>query len=331
MESDFGSSTSSRDCSLPLSDIRISVVVPAFGVHSTLAAAVNSVHVPNDRSVEVVIVDDGSRDGTSQVADSLAQMADVTVVHRLTAGGPTVARNAGLAVARGEYVLFLDGDDSLTPNGLDYLLRGFSDSRVVATLGRFQAVDAAGSEIDIGTWAKEQLRPVVRRRGRFVASPQGLTPEAILTRLVTPPPGAILIRRETLLSIGGYDERVHRSEDVDLLVRLATVGQLGVINETVLLYQRAPSQRSAAVRRRQFGRQWTLARLIVLAPSRAAGLERARGAAAHHLDRATTRWQFGQRSFPDMAVVARSLALAGALRLLGWFVAGWPRGHRRHK
>lgn len=292
----------------------VTVVIPAHQAAATVGAAVRSAVAQEGVEVEVIVVDDGSTDHTGDVARESGD-GRVRVVRRESPSGPPAARNDGLRRASGEAVVFLDADDELTPGALAALHAALAPD-AVAACGRFQAVDNRGDPLDIGTWAAEQLRPVVRRGRRYIPSPEGLSPEAILTRLVTPPPGGVLVRRGAALGVGGYDPGVRRSEDVDFLVRLATVGRIASTEAVVLRYRRASGQRSQATRARQLGRQWALLRLIATAPTRAAARARARGVIAHHLDRARTRWRFGARGVGDAVGAGRSLALAGAFYLI---------------
>ncbi len=227
-----------------------------------------------------------------------------------------VSRNDGLSLASGEFVVFLDADDELLEGALSALRSGFRPDDV-AVLGKFAAVDGAGDPLDIGTWANEQLRPVVRRRGHMVTSSHGLTAEAMMTRLVTPPPGAIMFRRDALERVHGFDPRLERSEDVDLLVRVGELGALVALPVVVLKYRRSATQRSAATKQRRWGRQITLLHLVTHAPTRRDAWVRARGAAAHHLDRATTRWRFGERRTSDLLSAVRSVLLSLLFRLAG--------------
>ena len=289
---------------------RISVVVPAHNVAHTLAATLDS--AVRNRADEIIVVDDVSTDATREIA---ARVPGVTVISRQLVGGPAVARNEGLHHASGEYVLFLDGDDELVEGALEALVAGFADG-VVAVMGRFDAVDLEGRPLDIGTWASEQLRPVVRRRGHYVVSPAGFSSEALVTRLVVPPPSGILIRRDVATEIGGYDATLGRSEDIDFLVRLSRYGNLVGIDDVVVKYRRAPGQRSQATSARQRGRQRTLAHMVWNAPSRRERWALARGAAAHHFDRASVRWRGATRTV-DRVIAVRSWALGIAFRVLG--------------
>ena len=289
---------------------RISVIIPAHDAETTLATTVESARLAG--ADEILVVDDGSRDGTRTLA---RQLAGVRLIERDRAGGPGVARNAGLAASTGDFVVFLDSDDRMTPGSLTALGSAMTTG-VVATLGRFLAVDENHEPIDIGTWASEQLRPVVRRRGHYVPSARGFSSEALVTRLVTPPPSGILVRRAAAVRIGGYDVALRRSEDIDFLVRLSREGTLAAVNEVVVHYRRTPSQRSQATGARQRGRLRALGRMIWTAPTRRERWAMARGAAAHYFDRAEVRWH-GATTPRDRIIAVRSYFIGTVFRCLG--------------
>lgn len=89
----------------------ISVIIPAFNCQDTLANAVKSVIGADFSSYEIIIIDDGSQDGTPAVISSLKEKYEAVKSIRTQNGGPAKARNAGLNAAKGEYIMFLDSDD----------------------------------------------------------------------------------------------------------------------------------------------------------------------------------------------------------------------------
>jgi GT2 family glycosyltransferase len=98
---------------------RVSVVIPAHDAETTVGAAISSVLWQTDRDLEVVVVDDGSRDATNAIAASFPD--PVRVVTQANAG-VSAARNRGLEEARGELIAFCDADDVLLPRHLEALL-----------------------------------------------------------------------------------------------------------------------------------------------------------------------------------------------------------------
>ena len=95
----------------------ISVVMPVYGVERWLESAARSVLDQTERSLELILVDDGSPDKSGALCDRLAEEdARVSVVHLSENGGLSHARNEGLARAVGKYVFFMDSDDVIEPN-----------------------------------------------------------------------------------------------------------------------------------------------------------------------------------------------------------------------
>lgn len=96
--------------------ILVSVIIPAYNAEKYLDRAVRSVLCQMDGSIELILVNDGSTDRTGAMCDGYAENCpNVRVVHKQN-GGISSARNAGMAVATGEYLMFLDADDFFEPN-----------------------------------------------------------------------------------------------------------------------------------------------------------------------------------------------------------------------
>ena len=98
---------------------RISVIVPIYNVERYLCACIDSVLNQTYRDFELILVDDGSPDNCGAICDEYAQRdSRIRVIHK-TNGGLSDARNAGLDIATGKYVYFLDSDDTIEPNLLE--------------------------------------------------------------------------------------------------------------------------------------------------------------------------------------------------------------------
>ena len=116
----------------------ISVIIPAYNCEETLSAAVYSV-AENFKDTEIIIIDDGSTDGTSSVINNLKNSYSCIVTERINNSGPANARNVGISKASGDFIMFLDSDDTfrkktfetvsenLTPD-TDLLIFGFSQN-----------------------------------------------------------------------------------------------------------------------------------------------------------------------------------------------------------
>ncbi len=101
--------------------MKISVIIPAYNIKDCLSHSIDSVlRQRTDSEIEVVIVDDGSTDGTAQECDNYSNIPNVKIVHKQN-GGLSSARNAGIEASSGDWLMFLDGDDYLATGALAHL------------------------------------------------------------------------------------------------------------------------------------------------------------------------------------------------------------------
>ncbi|WP_067489246.1 bifunctional glycosyltransferase/CDP-glycerol:glycerophosphate glycerophosphotransferase [Actinomadura hibisca] len=122
----------------------ISVVVPVYNVEPYLDACLRSLAAQSLAGIEVVMVDDGSTDGSGRVAAKFAERDDRFRLIRQDNAGLGAARNAGVAEACGEYLAFVDSDDLLPPHALEYLLTALEETGSDFAAGNVQRFDAAG-------------------------------------------------------------------------------------------------------------------------------------------------------------------------------------------
>ena len=105
------------------SNIDVSVVIPVYNVEEYLPACIDSLMFQGELRLEIILVNDGSTDRSGAIADQYAQKdSRITVLHQIN-GGASAARNAGLKLAQGEYIAFLDSDDWVKENSLYELYR----------------------------------------------------------------------------------------------------------------------------------------------------------------------------------------------------------------
>ena len=153
------------------SQTRISVIVPVYKVERFLPKCVDSILKQTHSNLEVILVDDGSPDGSGAICDAFAEKdSRVRVIHQKN-GGLSHARNAGIQAARGDYLSFVDGDDWIEPDTYEAMLPLTEKygARIVCA-GRYDENDATG-EISVGLCpAREEVLPgteVVRRIFRW--------------------------------------------------------------------------------------------------------------------------------------------------------------------
>lgn len=130
-------------------DIKLSIVVPVYNTERYLAACLESLKAQGDLPIEVILVDDGSTDGSAAIAE--AYVRDDARFHllRRANGGASAARNTGLAAARGEYVAFVDSDDLVEAHSLPRLYGRAVDERTDVVMGNVWLCDEAGQKLGL--------------------------------------------------------------------------------------------------------------------------------------------------------------------------------------
>jgi glycosyltransferase involved in cell wall biosynthesis len=181
----------------------VSVIIPTRDRIDLVARALASALGQRDVALEVVLVDDGS---AAEAAEALARLAapGVRVVRNERSRAPAGARNAGIDAARGEWVAFLDDDDYWAPDKLRCQLAALERAGAAWAWSGAAYVTGAGEFI----WAERAPTPAEARR----QIPSG----------TVIPAGAsnVIARRDLLLDLGGFDERVFHLPDWDMWLRL---------------------------------------------------------------------------------------------------------------
>ena len=123
----------------------ISVIIPAYNAEATIVRACRSVLEQSHKNVELLVVNDGSRDGTGAALDALAaQDSRLKCIHKEN-GGVSAARNSALEVMTGEYFTFLDSDDEMEPGALESLLLTARETGADVVCGSFSSVKPDGT------------------------------------------------------------------------------------------------------------------------------------------------------------------------------------------
>jgi len=182
---------------------RVTAVIPTLDRREFLAQAVETVHLQTHDSVECIVVDDGSTDGTRDYLESL-DYDSLRTVYRDSPRGLSNARNVGIEASSGEYVTFLDSDDILYPHTVETLVDAMED----------QPEDCAGVFA-----SKKLITHRGRERNRRV--PSGLMEEPTVENAkAIGGPSSTMFRLEVLEEIGGFDESLEAREDFDLYLTL---------------------------------------------------------------------------------------------------------------
>jgi len=201
----------------------VSVVIPCHNYGRFLAAAIESVLAQQYSPIELIVVDDGSTDETLAVA---SRYHDLRYIHQRNLGA-SAARNRGLEAASGEFILFLDADDELTPDAIETSLQHLSARPDCALVyGHSDLIETEGSLI----------RKTPERSARLQSCIQE-DPYAYMLRWNNPlrSPGAILYRTDVVKRAGGFEGGP--AEDLDLNLRVVR-DQAICCNDRVVLVAR---------------------------------------------------------------------------------------------
>jgi len=201
----------------------ISVIMPCYDSAAYLRHAIESVLEQSYRNVELLIVDDGSNDGSPAIASRLAQEhANRITLLRTNRAGPYPARNAGLARARGEFVAFLDADDYWSPQFLEKLHSALTGSNAVLAYCGWQNIGATDR-------SNEPYVPPDLEQGDKLE---------LLLRAASPwPIHAALVRRAVIDEVGGFDTSLATCMDYDLWLRIGAARPVARVPEALAFYR----------------------------------------------------------------------------------------------
>jgi len=179
-----------------------SVVIPTYNRATLVPAAIRSALEQTFRDLEVIVVDDGSTDGTAEVVASVGdgRVRYIPSRHR----GVSAARNRGARVARGRYFLFLDSDDRADPRWLESIRSAIGDSSPGLVFCGMEAWNPGGDLV----W-------------RWVPSPGNPHPDELIVHFES---GAVAYRRDVFAGTAGFCEELRFGENTELGIRLLVRG-----------------------------------------------------------------------------------------------------------
>lgn len=191
----------------------VTVSMPALDAATTIGAALRSVLLQSGPDLEVIVVDDGSSDGTGLVADGMADPR-VRVVRNPRPGGIGAAHNLVTRLARGRYIVHVDADDIVLPGGIEGAVAPLRRrSELAQTYSDFFDLDADAS-IDPEAY-RRQLRRFDRRHDPAVRVCRELLVHGMVANHLR------AYRRDALVAVGGFDESVVHGEDWAMALALA--------------------------------------------------------------------------------------------------------------
>ena len=204
----------------------VSAIIPAFNRELTIARSVSSALAQTYSNIEVIVVDDGSCDGT---IEALEPFGNRIVVLQQENGGPSLARNLGASKASGTILAFLDSDDEWLPDKIEkqvHLMQAYAPS-----------VPCCVCNASYTDGRKPSARTSFAVAGLETPFERAIleNPIAVLTTTFLLFNQVAAIRRDAFEQVGGFNAKLRLMEDFELSLRLATLGPWGVLREPLVL------------------------------------------------------------------------------------------------
>jgi glycosyltransferase involved in cell wall biosynthesis len=213
-----------------VSGARVSVIVPTYNRREMVCEAVESALAQTYGDIEVIVVDNGSTDGT---AEAVGQFGSKVRCVRLAIPGLSEARNEGMRQAGGEFIAFLDNDDLWTPDKLERQMPLFRDPATVLVYGD-------------STFFRRKGEPLGRYSRLHPPARGWVQPDLFMDLFMHP--STLVFRRRVLERAGCFDLRFRIAEEYDFLMRLSEAGAFDFVPEPVA-WIRLHAQNESRLRR----------------------------------------------------------------------------------
>ncbi len=264
----------------------VSVIIPTYNRRAYVQEAIDSVLAQTYTDYEIIVIDDGSTDGTGEALRE--RYGDKIIYEWQENQGESVARNRGIALAQGEYIAFLDSDDLWLPEKLE---------KQVAYLEEHPEVGAVACQALLVDSHGEPL-PGCAIQGVDIALGD-LTTESLALVCAIHNASMVVVRRSIVVGVGGFDSEIQHGEDWDLYIRISAQKRIGQVCEVLSLT------------RVHAGGQWSSSRGDLIEPRLRDGLRvvgTAFGLLPPSLDTPCLRARAEARLYGDAALRAISTA-----------------------
>ncbi len=203
---------------------KVSIIIPCYNLEGYIDTCLNGCMVQTYQNLEILVVNDGSTDGSKAIIDAYTRLdARIRPIHKNNEG-VALARRTGILEADGEYIFFLDGDDSIEINAIDVLLKEALDSGADMVKGAYSLETATGYKIQ-----------KYEKHGAF--DHLGFLRQMLKERLFFL--WGILFSRHLFSEGLDYQSGIKRGEDAALLALLVSNAQKVVVLEDVIYYYRS--------------------------------------------------------------------------------------------
>jgi glycosyltransferase involved in cell wall biosynthesis len=227
---------------------RAGLVMAAYNATAYLERAVEAVMNQEFTDFACRIVDDGSTDGTADLARRLTANDSRFIVEEVTHGGQSAARNFGVTqLPLTEYLSFPDADDVWHPEALSSLITAADDFDGIGAHALGDWVDVDGTPFGDGEFARfGRERFTVRRfKKHLIPLDQPTSFDSLLWSCTVYPPGVWILRRDAFDRAGGFDPGIRQFEDWDLQIRASRFGDFAFLDKVIVDYRLHPAQITA--------------------------------------------------------------------------------------
>lgn len=209
----------------------VSVIIPVYNGEKYIRCAIDSVLKQDYQSIEIVVIDDGSSDSTLQI---LNEYGDKVSIYQQPNKGSAAARNLGIKMANGTYIAFLDADDYWFPGKISAQMQALraTGCRMAYTRFLFWHADTDNGWPDP---ASVLFQDRLAFKPGSKVEPKWVYADLLLDCLVWT--STVLIAKEELSRVGGFDEDLRKGQDYDLWLRLSRTIQMAYLDQVSALYR----------------------------------------------------------------------------------------------
>lgn len=204
----------------------VSAIIPTFNRGHMLGESIKSVLNQSYKNIEIIVVDDASQDNPKEIIKSFVQ--NIHFISLKTNKGAAAARNKGIDIAKGDFIAFLDSDDIWYPTKIEKQVSALknTEQNVGFNFCNLELIDFK---------TKEEIKEVkisVNLKNNFTRGSYFLTPQT----------SSLLIKKNALYKIGGFDEKLPAHQDTELAIRLCKYFDYEMLDEALVKVTRNHQQ-----------------------------------------------------------------------------------------
>ncbi len=205
---------------------KVSVIIPTYNRSELLIKAIGSLENQSHQNMEIIIIDDFSTDDTAEVVKEMTDERIIYLRHDTNKGG-SAARNTGIQRATGDFIGFLDSDDQWLPGKLEKQLKKFKEQPDVGVI--YTGVQVVNEN-------NEPTR-------KIIPECRGIILSKLFESNCIDTTSSVLVKKEILDEVNGFDEKLPSCQDWDLYIRLAQVTQFDFVKDSMVLFYHHSGER----------------------------------------------------------------------------------------